>query len=73
MTNNRGFSVAGHAIAILAMATVVIASNYLVQFPVQGQLGAINLADLLTWGAFTYPIAFLVTVAQVKFRKIIDV
>lgn len=61
MTDNRGFSVAGHAIAILAMATVVIASNYLVQFPVQGQLGAINLADLLTWGAFTYPAAFLVT------------
>ncbi len=46
--------------AIAAMAVVVAASNYLVQFPVQGQLGAVNLADLLTWGAFTYPVAFLV-------------
>lgn len=46
--------------AVLAMAVVVTASNFLVQFPVQAQLGAINLADILTWGAFTYPIAFLV-------------
>lgn len=43
------------------MAAVVIASNYLVQFPLQMTLGGVNLADLLTWGAFTYPIAFLVT------------
>lgn len=49
------------AIAITAMAIVVVASNFLVQFPVQGTLGSINLADLLTWGAFTYPAAFLVT------------
>ena len=46
---------------ILAMCAVVAASNYLVQFPVQATLGGINLADLLTWGAFTYPVAFLVT------------
>jgi uncharacterized integral membrane protein (TIGR00697 family) len=37
---------------ILAMAAVVVASNILVQF-LYGQW--------LTWGAFTYPIAFLVT------------
>ena len=37
---------------ILAMATVVMASNILVQF---------LLGDWLTWGAFTYPIAFLIT------------
>jgi uncharacterized integral membrane protein (TIGR00697 family) len=37
---------------ILAMAAVVVASNILVQF---------LLGDWLTWGAFTYPIAFLVT------------
>nr|WP_324288915.1 queuosine precursor transporter [Hoeflea ulvae] len=43
------------------MAAVVVASNFLVQFPVDVTLGALNLADLLTWGAFTYPIAFLVT------------
>lgn len=49
------------AIAIAAMTAVVVASNFLVQFPVQGMLGPVNLADLLTWGAFTYPIAFLVT------------
>ncbi|MDF1608067.1 queuosine precursor transporter [Hoeflea sp. YIM 152468] len=43
------------------MAAVVVASNYLVQFPVVYVLGSLNLADLLTWGAFTYPVAFLVT------------
>lgn len=47
--------------AIAAMAIVVTASNYLVQFPVQGHVGGIDLAGLLTWGAFTYPAAFLVT------------
>lgn len=46
---------------VAAMALVVVASNVLVQFPVQGELGGLNLADLLTWGAFTYPFAFLVT------------
>lgn len=44
-----------------AMAAIVVASNYLVQFPVDARLGALNLADLLTWGAFTYPVAFLIT------------
>jgi uncharacterized integral membrane protein (TIGR00697 family) len=38
---------------ILAMAAVVVASNILVQF--------LLLDGLLTWGAFTYPFAFLVT------------
>ena len=50
-----------HTPFIVAMALVVAASNYLVQFPVQASLGGYNLADLLTWGAFTYPVAFLVT------------
>ncbi len=44
-----------------AMAAVVLASNYLVQFPVGGNIGPVPLADLLTYGAFTYPLAFLVT------------
>lgn len=44
-----------------AMAGVVLLSNILVQYPVQATLGNINLADLLTWGALTYPVAFLVT------------
>ncbi|GGB38452.1 membrane protein [Roseibium aquae] len=61
MTVSRKFSVADLAIAITAMAIVVVASNFLVQFPVQASLGGLNLADLLTWGAFTYPAAFLVT------------
>jgi len=47
--------------AIAAMVVVVTASNILVLYPVQANLGPINLADLLTWGAFTYPFAFLVT------------
>ena len=38
---------------VLAMAAVVVASNILVQFLI--------LDGLLTWGAFTYPLAFLVT------------
>jgi hypothetical protein len=61
MEKSRSFSVANLAIAVLAMAIVVVASNFLVQFPVEFSLGGINLADLLTWGAFTYPVAFLVT------------
>jgi queuosine precursor transporter len=38
---------------VIAMAIVVVASNILVQFLI--------LDELLTWGAFTYPLAFLVT------------
>ena len=41
----------------LLMATAVSLSNYLVQFPVR----YFNLENLLTYGAFTYPIAFLIT------------
>ena len=47
--------------AIAAMVVVVTASNILVQYPVQADLGPIHLGDLLTWGAFTYPFAFLVS------------
>ena len=39
------------------MGVVVLSSNYLVQFPVNYY----NLEDILTYGAFTYPIAFLIT------------
>ncbi len=39
------------------MGLVVIASNYLVQFPVNFY----GLEDLLTYGAFSYPITFLIT------------
>ena len=47
--------------AIAAMVVVVAASNILVLYPLQAQLGPVNLADLLTWGAFTFPFAFLIT------------
>lgn len=49
------------ALAVAAMIAVVTASNILVQFPVQADLGPIHLGDILTWGAFTYPFAFLVS------------
>ena len=39
-------------IPLLAMTVIVVASNWLVQFPIN---------DLLTWGAITYPFSFLVT------------
>ncbi|MGI2034925.1 queuosine precursor transporter [Rhizobium panacihumi] len=45
----------------LVMAAIVVASNILVQFHLTGVLFGIALGDLLTWGAFTYPVAFLVT------------
>jgi len=47
--------------AVAAMVAVVAASNILVQYPVAIQVGPVNLGDILTWGAFTYPVAFLVT------------
>ena len=46
---------------VAAMAAVVVTSNILVQYPVAAHIGGGNLADVLTWGAFTYPFAFLVT------------
>ena len=46
---------------VLAMGAVILASNELVQHPVQGSLLGVDLAGILTWGAFTYPVAFLVT------------
>ncbi len=39
------------------MGIVVVLSNYLVQFPVQ-QFG---LSEILTYGAFSYPVTFLIT------------
>ena len=48
-------------VAVAAMAIVVATSNYLVSIPVDFQLGPLDLKQILTWGAFTYPFAFLVT------------
>lgn len=44
-------------IALAAMTLVVLSSNILVQYPFQH----LGLGDYLTWGAFSYPFAFLVT------------
>lgn len=51
----------GFILAVAAMAVVVVLSNVLVQHPFALQMGRLDLADLLTWGAFSYPLAFLVT------------
>jgi len=45
-------TLASFLIAVLAMGTVVVASNVLVNYPIN---------DWLTWGAFSYPLAFLVS------------
>ena len=39
------------------MGIVVLASNYLVQFPINYY----GLEEILTYGAFSYPVAFLIT------------
>ena len=41
----------------LVMGIVVLASNYLVQFPINYY----GLEEILTYGAFSYPVAFLIT------------
>ena len=50
------------------MGVVVLASNYLVQFPINHY----NLEKILTYGALTYPIAFLITdLANRSYGKIV--
>tara|TARA_B100000941_G_scaffold175500_1_gene125613 strand:+ start:1420 stop:1968 length:549 start_codon:yes stop_codon:yes gene_type:complete len=52
----------------LVMGVVVLASNYLVQFPIKYY----GLEELLTYGAFSYPIAFLITdLANRSYGKVI--
>ena len=52
----------------LVMGVVVLASNYLVQFPIKYY----GLEEILTYGAFSYPIAFLITdLANRSYGKII--
>ena len=41
----------------LLMGLIVVISNYLVQFPIQ----YFGLSEILTYGAFSYPITFLIT------------
>ena len=48
------------------MGVVIIFSNYLVQFPIN----EFNLQNILTYGAFSYPITFLITdLANRRFGK----
>ena len=50
------------------MGIVVLASNYLVQFPVQ----YFELNEILTYGAFSYPITFFITdLANRAYGKIV--
>ena len=50
------------------MGLVVVVSNYLVQFPVQ----YFGLSEILTYGAFSYPITFLITdLANRAYGKIV--
>ncbi len=52
----------------LLMGLVVVLSNYLVQFPVQ----YFGLNEILTYGAFSYPITFLITdLANRAYGKIV--
>ena len=50
------------------MGVVVLTSNYLVQFP----FNIFGLEEILTYGAFSYPIAFLITdLANRSYGKVI--
>ena len=50
------------------MGVVVLSSNYLVQFPIKYY----GLDEILTYGAFSYPIAFLITdLANRSYGKIV--
>ena len=50
------------------MGLVVLASNYLVQFPIKHY----GLEEILTYGAFSYPVAFLITdLANRSFGKLV--
>ena len=53
---------------VFSMALIIAISNYLVQFPIK----YMNLQDLFTYGAFSYPVAFLITdLANRRYGKII--
>tara|TARA_B100000902_G_scaffold104654_1_gene106826 strand:- start:412 stop:927 length:516 start_codon:yes stop_codon:yes gene_type:complete len=50
------------------MGAIVLSSNYLVQFPINYR----GLNEILTYGAFSYPIAFLITdLANRSYGKIV--
>ena len=50
------------------MGVIVLSSNYLVQFPIKHY----GLEEILTYGAFSYPVAFLITdLANRSYGKLI--
>ena len=59
----------------ILMGAVVVISNYLVQFPIQ----YLGLSEILTYGAFSYPITFLITdlanraYGKIVARKVVNV
>ena len=59
----------------VTMGIIVIVSNYLVQFPIQYY----GLQEILTYGAFSYPVTFLITdlanraYGKVFARKIVNI
>ena len=56
MPLQRAYTFSDFILPVLAMCAVVAASNILVQYP----FDHFGLGEILTYGAFTYPIAFLV-------------
>ena len=57
MSRNTNSGISLFITLSIFMGGVIIASNYLVQFPIN----SFNLQDVLTYGAFSYPIVFLIT------------
>ena len=57
----------------ILMGVIVLVSNFLVQFPIN----YFGLSEILTYGAFSYPVAFLITdlanrsYGKIKARKIV--
>ena len=66
MPNNSKSNNSLFLVLSIFMGVVIIISNYLVQFPIN----KFNLQDILTYGAFSYPITFLITdLANRRFGK----
>ena len=53
----------------ILMGTIVVISNYLVQFPIH----YFKLSEILTYGAFSYPVTFLITDLATNFEDIISI
>ena len=66
MPNNSKSNNSLFLVLSIFMGVVIIISNYLVQFPIN----KFNLQNILTYGAFSYPITFLITdLANRRFGK----